>query len=522
MTRPALLRSLPVLLACSFVLFFAVRASAQAADALVVEADEVVYDQQSQQVQATGNVRLRYKGIRLTADQAQFDLAREVVTARGRVVLTDASGRELRGEALTYDVRLALAEVQRGETVVDRFFVRSERLQAQPRRIVAEEAMLTPCNPARPAMRITARRVELIPGDQLVASQASLWIGSRRILTLPVYRSSLRSGEETARSFPSAGYQTRDGFWVQYPFGYRVGGLSGELTVKYGTLSGFIARNSLAYGRPSFALELTVGRSQDVERRIYDQAELALALAERPLGALPVLASAAVRTGWFEEQTTGVRTARTQYAVAVRAPELPLGPRMALSASASWTEGFYGTAARYGVLRGSVAVTYRLGPARLLSFNYHVVSPAGTTPFLFDAVPSDELVHRGLFLYTQTGRRGAEATTFQAGAGYDFLTSSPVALLGYGRRLPERYHWMLTGEYNLSTTDIMLTADAGMAVGLGTYVTVQAVYHTLTGAYEDVDYFITARLCDCFEVRVKYRQVRRELWLEIGLSPSPP
>ncbi|MDQ7843995.1 MAG: hypothetical protein QN141_11525 [Armatimonadota bacterium] len=511
---------IPPILACLFVAALATAAAAQA-EALVVEADEVVYDEQSRQVQATGNVRLRYRGIRLTADQAQFDLAREVVTARGHVVLTDASGRELRGEALTYDVRLELVEVQRGEGVVDGFFVRSERLRAQPRRIVAEEAMLTPCDPARPAMRITARRVELVPGEDLVASQASLWLGNRRLLTLPVYRSSLRGGEETARSFPSAGYQTRDGFWVQYPFGYRAGKLSGELTLKYGTLAGVIARNRLTYRRPTFALELTAGRNQDIERRIYDQAELALHLAERRLGPLPLFASAAVQGGWFEEQATGVRTSRTRYTVAARLPTLALGPRTSLAASASWTDGFYGTGDRYGVLRGGLGLSHELSGAEVLSFTYSLVSPSGVTPFLFDAVPADELVHRGTVLYTRTGQRGPETTTFQAGAGYDFLVSSPFVLLGYGRRLPERSHWMLTGEYNLSTTDVKLTADAGMAVGTGTYATVQVVYHTLTGAYEDVDYLLSARLCDCFEVRVKYRQVRRELWLEIGLAPRP-
>ncbi|HXF83647.1 MAG TPA: hypothetical protein VNN19_12930 [bacterium] len=520
MIRTILRLGIPLVLACLLVAVLAAAASAQA-EALVVEADEVVYDQLAQQVQATGNVRLRYRGIRLIADQAQFDLAREVLTARGHVVLTDAAGRELRGEALTYDVRLELAEVQRGEGRVDGFFVRSERLQAQPGRILAEEAMLTPCDPARPAAYITARSVEIIPGDQLVARQASLWIGGRRVLTLPVYRSSLRSREETARSFPSIGYHNLDGLWAQYPIGYGLGDLSGELTLKYGTLVGFIARNSLAYRRPAFALELTVGRNQDIERRVYDQAELTLTLAERQLGALPLWTSVAARTGWFEEQTTGARTSRTQYAVGVRLPSQPLGRRTSLAVSASWTEGLYGTGDRYGVLRGGLGLSHQLSGAEVLSFTYSVVSPSGVTPFLFDAVPADELVHRGAVLYTRTGLRGSATTTFQAGAGYDFLASSPFALLGYGRRLPERSHWMLTGEYNLKTTDVKLTADAGVALGAGTYATVQAVYHTLTGAYEDVDYFLTARLCDCFEVRVKYRQIRREWWLEIGLAPRP-
>ena len=105
---------------------------------LVVEADEVVFDQVAQRVEATGQVRLRYRGIVLTAGHAVFDLRAEQLSAEENVVLIDASGREFRGERLTYDVRLELAEIRRGETVVDDFTIPSERLRAQPLLITAE------------------------------------------------------------------------------------------------------------------------------------------------------------------------------------------------------------------------------------------------------------------------------------------------------------------------------------------------------------------------------------------------
>jgi hypothetical protein len=62
----------------------------------------------------------------------------------------------------------------------------------------------------------------------------------------------------------------------------------------------------------------------------------------------------------------------------------------------------------------------------------------------------------------------------------------------------------------------------GHALGHGTYATVQAVYHTLTGTFEDFDVVLTSRLCDCLDVTVIYRQVRSELWLEIGLGSVAP
>src|SRR3990170_539967 len=114
MIHPRRLVFLVVLFGMGIVVAAGTPAAAQPAP-LVVDGDQIVYDQSTQTVEAEGNVRLRYRGIRLSADRVVFDLAREQLTAEGRVVLIDAAGRELRGQRLTYDVRLQLAEVQRAD-----------------------------------------------------------------------------------------------------------------------------------------------------------------------------------------------------------------------------------------------------------------------------------------------------------------------------------------------------------------------------------------------------------------------
>src|SRR4030067_473399 len=106
---------------------------------LIVEGDQVTYDQAAQLVEATGNVRFRYRGIRLSADRVIFDLQREFLTAEGRVILLDASGRAMRGVSLRYDVPLSLAEMRQAETVVDRLYIRSAHLQHRPGAISATE-----------------------------------------------------------------------------------------------------------------------------------------------------------------------------------------------------------------------------------------------------------------------------------------------------------------------------------------------------------------------------------------------
>jgi lipopolysaccharide export system protein LptA len=488
---------------------------------LIVEGDQVTYDQDAQMVEATGQVRLRYRGIRLSADRVVFDLQREFLTAEGRVILVDVSGRELRGVALRYDVRLGLAEMRQAETVVDNLYVRSAALQQRPAVITATETMLTPCPPARPVVRITARRIEIHPGERAVATDASLWVGRYRLITLPVYTVSLRSAEETAQSFPRIGYSGTDGLWAQYVYGYSVGSVRGALLTKYGTRSGLIARNSLLYRRAPFSIDLTVGRNQDDDLRIFDQAEVVIAQTEQPLGALPVFYTLELRSGWFDEATTGLRTSRTQYGIGFRVPTLTLAPRLTFEGTAAWSDAVYGTGARQGIVRANLALKQELSASRSLLLSYNVLDVLDGTPFLLDAVDPTELVNKVTLVHSQSGGRGPASTVFNAGGGYDFRERSPLLILGYGERVASRYHWGVTAEYNLNTTDTELTVGVGRTIGNGTYATVQGIYHTLTSTFEDLDFVVTSRLCDCLDLALVYRHTRQEIWLEIGLIALP-
>lgn len=501
----------------------AIPVPAQAQDTpLVVEGDVVTYDQGTQLVEATGHVRLHYRGIRLSADRATFDVQREFLTAEGDVLLVDATGRALRGAALRYDLRLGLADVQRAELTVERFFLRSEQLQVRPEVMTATETMLTPCDPARPVVRVTARRLELYPGDRFIATQASLWVGSVRIFTIPVYRVSLRSEEETAQNFPRLGYNETDGLWVQYVHGYPLGTVRGALLTKYGARTGLIVRNSLTYARPPLSFDLTAGRNQDDDLRIFDQVELTAALAAPSLAGWPVLSTLELRTGWFEEATTGVRASRTRYRLGLRIPLLRLAPGVTLSGSASWSDAVYSTGDRQGVLSAALALTRTLDERRTVSLTYDLLDVSGATPFLLDAVDPADLVNKVALRYGQVGLRGAISTSFSAGIGYDFRADSPLLILGYGEQIPARYHWGASAEYTLSTAETELTVGAGRSIGYGTYATIQGIYHTLTRAFEDLDVVITSRLCDCLDATVIYRHVRQEIWLEIGLGPVSP
>jgi len=504
-------------------LFLPSAASAQTPEAVQVEAETIVYDQSTQRLEATGNVRLRYKGITLYAAEAVFDVALEHLTARGGVRLIDAQGRELRGEALSYDLRLGLLDIQRAQTIVDRLYVSSERIQGTARRLTAQGATATTCDPVRRAYRITAREIELIPGDRLTARHASVWLGPVRLLTLPVLRMSLRSGEETARSLPRAGYSSAEGLWIDYLYYYDAGSLRGGLYTKYAAGLGLIPRNFLRYETPAFAAELTVGRNQDVNSRVYDLAEVTAGIPLRRVGSSMLHLGGSVGTGWFREPATTLETARSFAQIDLSVPSASVGALTTLTGTMAYRYAWYGTGATMATAQGSVSLTHRLSERTSFILSYRVLDVvSGATPFLFDTIPADDLVNEATAFFTRSGLRlGRLETTVFGGVAYDFRTTSPSLVAGFSGRDDPRLALTLSGSYNLKLSEFKVTLDTGVQIGLGSRVSVFTVYNTRTGAFEEFDYGIAARLCDCFQVVLKYRQARQEFWLEVGLAPNP-
>jgi len=472
-------------LACCLSLVLGPRSgvAAQEGPPLVVDADQVVYDDATQTVEATGNVSLSYRGIRIKADFTHIELREERAEARGHVVAVDSTGRELRGDALVYNARDQIIELTQAEVIVNGVYIKSDHIEASPGLIVARESTLTTCDPAHPLYRVTASSLDVIPGNRAVVNGATLWVGRYRIISLPTLIVSLRDPKATAGSFPSVGYTSIDGLYFAYRFAFFVGAPLAYVSTSLGTLA--------------------------------QRAEVGLEL-ERPLGSLPLSLTAAGSAGWHHESGLKIETTRLQYDVGLKTSTIQFGPQTDWQTTWKWTDASH--------LAGDATLTLGRNVLRV----YPPTSSAPPPPPLaIDFINPEDLIDELRLEYAKTGMRGdAIATTFKAGAFYDYLpntlsTNTTSVTVTYGERLPNRFHWELQPEYNLDKHFVTMITDTGIALGTHVYFTVQAKYETATPRFEDLDYIVTAQIRDCFELSIKYRQVRQELWIALGISPTP-
>ena len=452
---------------------------------ITIEAEEITYDAATNVVTARGRVRVTHALFRLFADTMTFDLRTQVVTAEGRVRLIDAQGRELRGTRVVYAILRGEAIITLAETIVDRVYIRAERVQGNAVRLTVDEATITTCDPTRPLYRITARRVEIIPGEELVARDASIWLGSVRVLTLPTYRMSLR--EARGPRLPGVGSNPTDGLWIDYRYPYRLGEVAGELYGKYGQISGFFLLNTLSYDQPLWRLTLDTGRTQreDPNNVVHalTTAELAGSVKPWRVPGLPLFLSGRAAAGWFDELDSAVVTTRLDGTITLATETFSFGPSLDAYASASYRFSSYGTGEQRTIISGALALTYRFDQATTVTARYDLASVQGTTPFLFDAVNSTSTV-------ALTVAHSRPDFRVQAGVSRDFAV--PVTKLSGG---------------------------VGFRVSPTVFFDVAAVYNLTTEAFEDLDYTVTFQ-CDCLTVAVRYRQIRQEISLNVILGVS--
>jgi hypothetical protein len=160
---------------------------------------------------------------------------------------------------------------------------------------------------------------------------------------------------------------------------------------------------------------------------------------------------------------------------------IQLGPRLALSAGAAFRFSAYGTGHTRSLSTADVRLTRTLDPHTSVFVGYTLQSIGGASPLLIDDVELE--------------------STFS---------------VGFVRTVTDRYRVAGHVGHNTLLSETKITGSAFYVLNPSWEVGVSAVYNFRLAAFEDVDYTLR-RICDCVDVVVRYRQIRREISLEFGL-----
>lgn len=460
---------------------------------VTLTADHIEYDTQTGNVVADGHVVAVRGGSKITADHLDGNLKSGDVQAMGHVVLTQP-GRKATGEALKYNYRTRVGEMTQAVATYTPWTITGRTMSTASGQGAAMWASATPCDPAHPAFRVTARKVVVVPDNYLTAYDAILYVYGVPVFYLPQYTTSLKPSRNAAG--PTLGYDNYNGVWAAYTQYIPLGDWDALVTAFFGTRSGLSGSLNVDHQFPDYLLNFHFGRAVSFDQMgnqfNLDQNTVDATFNQHTVFGLPGTYVAVVQVGTFYESETGARATRTEGVLTVTSDTINLNKNgLTLSAGGYFRYDAYTPGNVRNIIAGSAAVNQVLTATSSTTLSYNFATVYGVTPFLFDGIGTDSSIGMSYSYYP-----GGLFSSGTLGVAYDFLSLQTTASLYLGFTISPTLQFSSSISYNVNTQQVT-----------------------------EIDYAVNAT-CDCVSLGVVYTTfpnapLTNRWYITVGINTLP-
>lgn len=276
---------------------------------IVVEADELLFSDETGELLARGNVVINQKPGQLFADKVEGNSKQNELWINGKATLKQP-GTDLVGTHTHYNYVAKTGTMEEASGTVDKQRVYGHNIDFFPTSVVIKDGTMTTCPAKIPDYHISATKVEIWPGDKLIAYNAKFWIKNTVIYTMPKYQKSLKEGAES--EFPQIGYNSQDGLSIKEHIAYPLtNNLAAFTDLAYYSKTGFKPVLGLTQSGRNFSTQLFQGEVKDGDGNwIKKEPELRLDYSTHRLGTSPITYSGyaiygkwadTTKTSWHQE-----------------------------------------------------------------------------------------------------------------------------------------------------------------------------------------------------------------------------
>jgi hypothetical protein len=211
-----------------------------------VSADEVTYNYESQQVEASGNVKIEYKDIKVESDYALLDQEQDILLATGALTVTNKDN-VYHGNKFLYFLKTERgwiyplqAEIKDMNIEGSAFMDAAEAL-IKGEDVQAKHSTFTTCNLEHPHYHLSAKSIEYYPNDVIIMHSVWFYEHSVPIFYLPIFYISLNEKNDNfavrwGRSATEGFFINTQYYYYHFPFQNQSGNLDIRLTQYGGNL----------------------------------------------------------------------------------------------------------------------------------------------------------------------------------------------------------------------------------------------------------------------------------------------
>ena len=199
--------------------------TADAPSPVAFEGDDLTYDERTGDFTAKGHVDIvQLEARRFQGDYVEGNTVSGAVAVPDRahiLQLTEGTPRvTLDGYRINYNYKTHEGTMADAKGKVGGYYMTGKRFEFYPDKVVVYDGTQTKCSAERPDYHLSADVAELYPGDKLVLTNVKFWIKNKVIFKKKRYVVDVASPMQ--RNFPTAGYDSEDGLWVEQTFDYDI------------------------------------------------------------------------------------------------------------------------------------------------------------------------------------------------------------------------------------------------------------------------------------------------------------
>lgn len=255
---------------------------------ITIEGNELSFSDLTGQVFARGNVVVTQNGATMTTELLKGNTKQSLVWTESPATFTQAEVH-LDGSGLRFNYKDNTGNMQQAAGKVDRQFVTGKNIEMlSTNEVIIHNGTMTTCPAIVPDYHVSADKVEIWPGDKLVAYNAKFWIKNTIIYSMPKYQKSLKKDGQS--EFPRVGYNSSDGFslrqYLEYPLSDKVAAFT---DLGFYSKAGFKPQYGLVDREKNYSLSVVDGYYDDTDSNwIKKEPEFRFDYNSHRLGNLPV------------------------------------------------------------------------------------------------------------------------------------------------------------------------------------------------------------------------------------------
>ena len=194
-------------------------AEQEGAPGMVIRADHMSYQEESDLLTATGAVQITWQEMLLTADQATYNRISKIMTAQGNVVMIK-SGDRMQGDNLLLDTETGRAEMENGHIFMEKNNVHLDGKQVarmDDDQYALKSGNLTTCDAAVPSWKFKADDLDVTVEDYATGSNVIFYIKDVPVFYFPYIVLPVKRERQSGLLFPRFGKSTKRGGFLELP-----------------------------------------------------------------------------------------------------------------------------------------------------------------------------------------------------------------------------------------------------------------------------------------------------------------